>query len=170
MVFLVPIVHAFQQGILLVHHQAGSFGHQVQFTVGKEGGHLNDAIPIGVESGHFHVYPRVSISKILSRGGELTIDVPVGVLWRKHHWQIGISRYGEKWAALDSEKKVESAFYLSEWRIEGRWQVPESKYKGTLELGAGISLNSRVHYLDLVRGRQEKDLESAIFIVLGIKF
>ena len=134
----------------------------------------NDAAHIGINGdyrfGHFRVYPRISISKILSKGSELTIDLPVALLWKKHHWQIGIRRYGEKWAALDSERKNESAFYLNEWRLSGRWQRPVSRDKVTFELGAGVSFSSRVRYLDLFRGWQEKDLESALFILLGMKF
>ena len=120
--------------------------------------------------GHFRLYPRVSISNVLSGGGELIIDLPVALLWRKNHWQIGIKRYGEKWAALDADKKTKSAFYMNEWRLGVRWQAPVSENKVTFELGAGISFNSRVRYLDLVRGWQAKDLESAAFVVLGMKF
>lgn len=134
----------------------------------------SDAVQIGINGdyrfGHFRLYPRVYISKVLSKAGELTMDFPVALIWRKHHWQFGITRYGEKWAALDSEREFDSAFYLNEWRLGGRWQVPVSKTKVAFELGAGISFNTRIDYLDLVRGWQEKDLESAVFIDLGMKF
>ena len=143
-----------------------------KFSVIRTGS--NDTVHIGINGdyrfGHFRLYPRVSISKILSKGSELTIDLPIALLWKKHGWQIGIKRYGEKWAALDSEKMLESAFYLNEWRFGGQWQVPLSKDKVAFEVGAGVSFNSRVHYLDLFRGWQKKDLASAVFIVLGMKF
>ncbi len=134
----------------------------------------NDTTRIGINGdyrfGHFRLYPRLSFSKVWSEDSELTIDLPVALLWRKHDWQIGIKRHGEKWAALDSESKSESAFYLNEWRLGVRWQVPASKDNVTFELGAGVSFDSGVRYLDLVRGWQEEDLEAALFVLLGMKF
>lgn len=134
----------------------------------------NDTTRIGINGdyrfGHFRLYPRLSISKTLSKDSELTIDLPVALLWRKHNWQIGIKRHGEKWAALDSESKSESAFYLNEWRFGARWQVPVPKDKVTFELGAGVSFDSGTRYLDLVRGWQEEDLRAAVFVALAMKF
>lgn len=134
----------------------------------------NDTTRIGINGdyrfGHFRLYPRLSILKLWSKDSQLTIDLPVALLWRKHDWQIGIKRHGEKWAALDSESKSESAFYLNEWRLGVRWQVPMPKDNVTFELGAGISFDSGVRYLDLVRGWQQEDLQAAMFIVLGTKF
>ena len=133
----------------------------------------DDSARVGINGdyrfGHFRLYPRVLISKVLTGGGELIIDLPVALRWQKNRWQIDIKRYGEKWAALDAAKKTRSAFYMSEWRLGVRWQAPLSENKVTFELGAGISFNSWVRYLDLVRGWQEKDLEPAAFIVLGMK-
>ena len=75
---------------------------------------------------------------------------------------------GKKRAALDSERNIESAFYLSEWRLRGQWHIPKKEV--TFQLRAGISLNSRMHYRDLVAGWQEKDLEPSAFIALGASF
>ena len=134
----------------------------------------DDSARVGINGdyrfGHFRLYPRVSILKVLSGGGELIIDLPVALRWQKNLWQVGIKRYGEKWAALDAAEKTRSAFYMNEWRLGVRWQAPISESKVTFELGAGISFDSCVRYLDLVLGWQEKDLESAAYVVLGMKF
>lgn len=134
---------------------------------------VDDAVLVGINGdyrfGHFRLYPRVSLSTELSKGSKITLDLPIALLWQKNRWRFGITRYGEKWAALDSERSKESAFYLNEWRLGGQWQVPLSGVVD-LVLGAGISFDTQVHYLDLVQGWLDEDLESAVFVELGINF
>jgi hypothetical protein len=50
-----------------------------------------------------------------------------------------MTRYGGKWAALDLSREVESAFYLDEWRLSGKWRFHESKSKVDFEPGADIN-------------------------------
>ncbi len=120
--------------------------------------------------GNFHLYPRVSFSKQLSAEGQLIVDFPIALLWRTNHWEIGISRFGEKWAAMDSERDVESAFYLNEWRVGAKRQMPVFNDKAVFDLGIGISADITVRYLDLGRGWLEMDLAPAVFVTAGLKF
>lgn len=150
------------------HHEAlvSTFGIMHVFS--------SDRVRLGINGdyrfGHFRMYPRAILSKALSGNGELILDIPLGLVWRNSRWRFGVTAYGEKWAALDSKSKTESAFYLNEWRLGGRWRVTQSSDKVVFQLGAGVSFNTQVHYLDLVGGWREKDLESAAFIELAMDF
>ena len=53
----IPRVHAVHDAVGLMHHQHGGFGNGFQIIVGDDDGDLDDAVGIGIEPRHFHVYP-----------------------------------------------------------------------------------------------------------------
>jgi hypothetical protein len=54
---LVPRIHCVQHLVGLVDDQHRALGEQIQVRIGDEHGHLDDAIAVGSEPGHFHVDP-----------------------------------------------------------------------------------------------------------------
>ena len=54
---LVPAVHPVQHRIVLVHDAHRSLGDRLQILIGNDDRHLDDAVGIGLESGHFQVNP-----------------------------------------------------------------------------------------------------------------
>jgi hypothetical protein len=54
---LVPVVHAVQHRVGLVHHQGGGLGDGVELAVGYHDRHFDDAVALGREAGHLHVEP-----------------------------------------------------------------------------------------------------------------
>ncbi|MEX1034265.1 MAG: hypothetical protein WDZ30_12950 [Cellvibrionaceae bacterium] len=137
---------------------------------------LDEDLGIGLNGdyrfGHFQVYPTVRWTLPISVAGVVVANLPVAVHWHGagEHWRVGVERYGEKWAALDRERKTDSAFYLNEWRFSARWTSPAFKNSMAIELGAGISFDTEVHHLDLATGWVVDELDSAAFVLLGLKF
>ena len=119
--------------------------------------------------GRFHLYPRLKFTLDAGQSSELELDLPVAVRWRgaQDRWHAGIERYGEKWGALDASRNVESAFYLSEWRlgVTRRWQ---SGGGPDWALTAGVSFDTGVRYRDLVAGARDTDLDPAVYLMLEI--
>lgn len=54
---LVPVVHGVEQAVGLVHHQHRAFGHHGEIGLGHDHRHLDDALFLGIEPGHFHIEP-----------------------------------------------------------------------------------------------------------------
>ena len=54
---LVPVVHAGQHLVGLMHHQHRRLGHDLELGIGDDNGHLDDAVVIRQQTGHFHVDP-----------------------------------------------------------------------------------------------------------------
>ncbi len=54
---LVPIVHAVQHCILLVHHQGRRFGDGVQLGIRHHQRDFDDSVGVREQTGHFHVNP-----------------------------------------------------------------------------------------------------------------
>ncbi len=118
--------------------------------------------------GGFRVYPRL-IHEMQGPKGTLTLDLPRGVYFDspEAHWQLRLERYGNKWGALDGDREVKSAVYLQEWRFTNRYRQPMG---GTvfLDLELGISFDTRIRYLDLEAGEQNRRLDSAQFIAVSL--
>lgn len=113
--------------------------------------------------GEFLIYPRLRITVSLG-GNELLLDLPVGVHLGAPdgRWRLGVQRYGDKWATLDTTETVEGKFYLSEWQLTG--QVRIGQFAGVdVQLGAGLSFDTEARYLDLERGRVKAELDPAAF-------
>lgn len=119
--------------------------------------------------GGFHLYPRVTAT-VPAGNGELALDLPVGVHWRDPggRWALGVERYGDKWATLDTTETVEGKTYLSEWQLTGRWRF--GPFAGmSVEIGAGLSFDTEVEYLDLDRGRVRERVDPAPFAFLTLR-
>ena len=117
----------------------------------------------------FRLYPRVLFDLDVGAGA-LELDLPVAARWRdgRERWSAGIERVGEKWGALDASRNVESAFRLTEWRVgvTRRWQTGNGH---GWALTAGVSVDTGVHYQDLVAGSREMDLDPAAFLAVTFK-
>lgn len=138
-------------------------------------GENNRASRIGLAGdyrfGRFLVYPRWQWRAEL--GGQaliahLPIAVHIGPADDSNRWRLGIERYGDKWATLDSERELRDALYLSEWRLGGHYRVPLPGRDWQLELGAGVSLATRVRYRDRQLGQQRERLADRIYASLGL--
>ncbi|MGM0434225.1 MAG: hypothetical protein ACQEQ1_06145 [Pseudomonadota bacterium] len=80
--------------------------------------------------------------------GQLALDLPRMVQWRSLHgrWSLQAARLGEKWGALDDQRRLESTVRLEEWQLILTRRL-DALYRGLgLELGAGMSLDTRVRY------------------------
>jgi len=80
--------------------------------------------------------------------GQVTLDLPRMVRWRSPHgrWSLKAARQGEKWGALDDQRGLESTIRLEEWKLTLIRRF-SSLYRGMgVELGAGMSLDTRVRY------------------------
>ena len=121
--------------------------------------------------GHFRIYPQLYWEHVFDNGQQLVINFPAHVHWwvRPQRWQVGFESYGEKWGALDADRKVESAFYLREYRLFSRWSLPHSRL-GDWQLSVGVSMETQVEYLDLQLGRRQQQLDTAVFAAIGAEF
>ncbi len=54
---LVPVIHAIEYGIGLVHHPGRAFSQRIELGIGDDHRNFDDAVGVGAESGHFHVEP-----------------------------------------------------------------------------------------------------------------
>lgn len=118
--------------------------------------------------GNFRIYPRIRFSRQTRHGGEIAFDLPKSVVWQRGPWQLAIKGYGEKWAALDKEREIQSALYLQEWRVSSRlqlWRRPNLSAYAEF----GMSFNTRLEYLDLSSGWQDRRLDESVFIALGLQ-
>ena len=57
----IPLVHASQHRLALVHRQHGAFGDDIEVGVGDDGGDFDNAISVRVQAGHFQVDPDQAI-------------------------------------------------------------------------------------------------------------
>lgn len=122
--------------------------------------------------GTFLLYPRLTVTFPILLQTELLLDLPVALLLRdtKGRWQFGLERYGEKWATLDADREVNSKFYLNEWRVAAYWRFVGLLQFATPEIGAGISFDTEVRYLDLAEGTRTESLDPSFFVSVGAKF
>ncbi len=114
--------------------------------------------------GQFKLYPRFRREYELRQNSKITFDLPIAIAWHNEKWRVGIEKYGNKWAALDKEREVESAFYLQEWRLNGRRQTDSGIY-----VEMGYSFDTQVIYRDLFAGRREEDLSDSFYLALGLQ-
>lgn len=148
------------------HRDAGVFQfavlHRIQKTWGLEVGVNGDH-----QFGNFKVYPRVRFSQPAGRGGEIIFDLPESIVWQSGLWRLGIARYGEKWGTLNRERDIHSAIYLREWQVSSRLQLwRQTGLSVYAELG--MSFNTRLEYLDLLAGWQDRRLDDSVFVTLGL--
>lgn len=113
--------------------------------------------------GRFLVYPRLTAAVPLD-GTRLTLDLPVSLALEDTggQWRVGIERYGEHWATLDTTETVEGKLYLDEWRLEGRYRLWSSQ-RTRVDAGLGTSFDTDTRLLDLKRGDVEGDIEPAFY-------
>ncbi len=53
----VPLVHAGEDRVTLVDGDHRAFGQHVELAVGDDGGHFDDVVLVGIQTGHFQVDP-----------------------------------------------------------------------------------------------------------------
>lgn len=78
----------------------------------------------------------------------LSVDLPrgVGLHGPEGRWRVQVQRLGDKWGALDDERRMESTLRLEEWRLTLTRRF-RGLYRGLgLEVGGGLSLETRVRY------------------------
>jgi hypothetical protein len=99
----------------------------------------------------FRIYP--TLSRQFDRDGDvgLLVRLPVELALQpgSERWRLRIYRYGEKWGTLDRDRETEARFYLSEWRLEGGWQLPIGGDGLGIGIDAGLSFDTRARYRDL---------------------
>lgn len=135
----------------------------------------NEGIAVGVGGdyrfGRYLIYPRLHLPISLG-DGSLTVDLPVSAIWESDdsRWRLAAERYGDKWATLDAPRQRHSKLYLSEWRLGGTLGLPAGRLGVRLEIGAGVSINSRVDYLDRSAGRRSVALEDRLFGQVAVRW
>jgi hypothetical protein len=119
--------------------------------------------------GRYLVYPRLHVPIALG-SGSLVVDLPISAIWESGdaRWRLAAVRYGDKWATLDAPRQRHSKLYLSEWRLTGTLSLPAGRQGARVEIGGGISLDSRVDYLDMSAGRRSVRLEDRVFGQLAL--
>ena len=80
--------------------------------------------------------------------GQLALDLPRMVQWRSPHgrWSLKAARLGEKWGTLDDQRRLESTLRLEEWQLTLSRRFSALYRRLGMELGAGMSLDTRVRY------------------------
>lgn len=104
--------------------------------------------------------------------GSLELDLPVLAQWHspERQWRLRIERAGDRWAALDSERERESRIFLREWRLEGWYRLPLQRPVPDPALVLGLSIDTRVEYLDEELGKLDLRLGDAIFAGLRLNW
>ena len=110
--------------------------------------------------GDFRTYPTLSFEF-----HSLTIDLPWRISWQHRRWEAALEKTGEKWAALDAERIVESSLYLDEWIARLGYRLSPR-----ITLGVGTTINSRISYLDLEEGWIERKLATGAFASVTFTF
>lgn len=125
-----------------------------------------DAVGIGGDHrfGHFRWLPRLLWERSVA-GHHLRLDLPLGFYWEGPGggWRFRAERLGDKWGALNAERDFRSAIYLEEWQLvlSRRFRLASSGW--FLELGVGMSLDTRVRYREGDRREVHRDLGNAGF-------
>lgn len=119
----------------------------------------------------FQNYPVILKDRNFNNGSLLSIELPVRIAWQSadSNRQLSLKRYGEKWAALDSETDSKSATYFGEWQLQGRTRMLQGSYY-SLSLLAGLSFDSEMRYLDLTDGQISTELEKSFFLGIETSF
>ncbi|MFO7552927.1 MAG: hypothetical protein R6W80_16090 [Haliea sp.] len=121
--------------------------------------------------GAFTLYPQWRTAIPLGQA-TVRLNLPVAIVLeaKDRNWQLGIERHGEKWGTLDSGRQVTDKLYLQEWRLDGRYRLALREDDLALVVGAGISLQTRVHYLDLDAGSRRERLDDRLYLTLGLRW
>ncbi len=122
--------------------------------------------------GHFQLYPRWRLPPLALGNTELRLDLPVELSWGAVDggWRVGLERYGDKWATLDGDRRLQGKLYLREWRLGGRYRLATVWQRLELALGAGVSLGSRVDYHDLQAGARSERLENRWYASVEVRW
>lgn len=121
--------------------------------------------------GSFSVYPQWRTAFALGQATvKLNLPTAIELQAADGDWQLGIKRHGEKWGTLDSTRQVTDKLYLQEWRLGGRYRLSLRAADLALVVGAGMSLHTRVQYLDLDAGVASERLEDRLYLSLGLRW
>ena len=150
------------------HSEAWVGSYSARYSLGK--------MQVGINGDYrfdnrFQHYPVFVSNWPLTNSAELIMELPVhiGIRGVTHNWQLGLKRYGEKWAALHSESNTESATYFGEWQLQGRVRALQSS-AWSLYLLTGWSFDSEIRYLDLEQGQLSTALEKSVFAGIEASF
>ena len=121
--------------------------------------------------GPFTLYPQWRTAIALGQTTVwLNLPVEIKLQTADGDWQLGLERYGEKWGTLDSDREITDKLYLQEWRLGGRYRLSLMEDDLALIVGAGISLQTRVHYLDLDAGARRERMEDRLYVSLSLRW
>ncbi|MEE3169721.1 MAG: hypothetical protein VX324_06290 [Pseudomonadota bacterium] len=146
------------------HHKAVN-GQVAAFRALADGSPFSVGIGGDHRFGSFGWLPRLRWASTTGQGHWL-VDLPVLLRWQSPDQKLAarIERVGDRWATLDSNRVVESALYLREWRAELTYRVsPARRWRPGVTLGLGGSLDTRVEYRDLGLGTVDRTLGDALF-------
>ncbi|MDO8863761.1 hypothetical protein Q6D67_18875 [Haliea sp. E1-2-M8] len=121
--------------------------------------------------GSFMLYPQWRTAIALGQSSlQLNLPVAIALQAADGDWQLGFERYGEKWGTLNSDRQIADKLYLHEWRLSGLYRLSLRQGDLALVVGAGMSLHTRVHYLDLDAGTRRERLEDRLYVSLGLRW
>ncbi|MGM0450365.1 MAG: hypothetical protein ACQERE_06035 [Pseudomonadota bacterium] len=110
-----------------------------------------DTWALGVRGDHrfgaFRWMPALRGSVAVGRS-RVSVDLPRGIGWRgpEGRWRARLQRLGDKWGALDDERRQESTVRLEEWRLAITRRFAGMYHGFGIEIGAGMSLDTQVRY------------------------
>lgn len=121
--------------------------------------------------GHFRWLPRLRGEWSVG-GHRLRLDLPLGIYWQGpgRHWRFRAERLGDKWGALNEERDFKSAIYLEEWQLVLSRRVPLFRGGWFLDLGLGMSLDTRVRYRETDRREVRRDFGEAAFGLVQLRW
>ena len=74
----IPLIHGGEHGIGLMNGEHRTFRQYIQLAVGNDGGDLDNTVGLGIETGHFQVYPDQVVRVLRHRTFFPSI---IGVVW-----------------------------------------------------------------------------------------
>lgn len=121
--------------------------------------------------GHFRWLPRFLWEQSIG-GHYLRLDLPQGLYWEgpHKHWRLRAERVGDKWGALNAERDFRSAIYLEEWQLVLSRRFPAFAGGWFLELGLGVSLDTRVRYREADRRQVRRDFGNSGFGLVQLRW
>ena len=132
-----------------------------------------EAIGLGGDHrfGHFQWLPRLRWEQSIG-GHRLRLDLPLGCYWvgPRQRWRFRAERLGDKWGALNAGRDFRSAIYLEEWQLVASRRFRLLRSGWFLELGLGMSLDTRVRYRETDRREVRRDFGNSAFGLVQLRW